>query len=73
MRAEDNWMESVSRLESSRQKRQQKRLKVLTQSNDVDDMTLWLNFTGWKKLFVGKDLALIFRDTSHRNGRSESS
>jgi len=31
----------------------------LTSGNNADDTSLWLNFTGWKKIFLGKDIVMI--------------
>src|SRR5579859_1931482 len=57
--AEDDLMEGVRQAQVARQSRQLERQNILTPGNDADDNSLWLNFTGWKKIFLGKDIVII--------------
>jgi len=56
---ENDFIDLVTQAESARLSKQRQSQNVLTSGNNVDDTTPWLNFTGWKKLFHGKDIVMI--------------
>ena len=56
---ENDFIDQVTQAESARLSKQHQGQNVLTLGNNMDDATPWLDFTGWKKIFHGKDIVMI--------------
>ena len=57
--AEDDLIEAMNQAERALELKQTELQNLLTSGNDIDDTSSWLGFTGWNKIFHGKDIVII--------------